>query len=76
MESSNNAKMKEKIRDLSRICIDNGKPYFLINVLGNHYCSIGQGCHEVECPYFGEKDHNDLHTCDYYKDTEVKVDLN
>ena len=69
--------MKEKIKNLSKICIEEGKPYFLINILDNHYCSLGQGCYKIECPYFNDvKDDNNLHTCDYYKDTEQKVDLN
>jgi len=70
-------KMKDKIKDLSKICLEGGKPYFLIKILGNHYCSIGQGCHQVECPYFNDvKDENNLNKCEYYKDTERTVDLN
>ena len=67
--------MKEKIRDLSKICLESGEPYFLMNILNNHYCSIGQGCHNVECSYYNKvKDENNLHECNFYK--EWGVDLN
>jgi len=63
------------MRTVESICESN-KLVFQIILRGNRYCSISLNDKPIECKYYGEKDHNNLHTCNYFeiKQKELNTD--
>jgi len=60
----------KKLRQLDEICVSNNF-CFLSKILGIDYCMLALSGKKIDCIYIGEKDHNDLNTCDYNKIIEI-----
>ncbi len=71
------------MNNLRKVCISEGM-CFMKRILGTNYCNLGNSKDNIDCMYFGKRDKNDLHICNYNEaeewgikrvDSEI-IDLN